>query len=192
MKQQLYTDTEIIQGIKAETNAMLNWVYQHYWDVVFRHVYYKGGSKYDVQEVFQMTMMVVWKNVKDDVFIPEEGKAFRAYFLGVAKKVWLSYLKEKKKSATVDVDSLMYRLESEYYEEIAFDLVTNPTYNRVRRALRQLGRHCEEVIHYRYSFGWKLVEIAEDFGESSATIRQRHMRCMRRLDDLLRQLNIIP
>ncbi len=62
------SDTKIIEGIRQQDDTILNWLYDNYLPTVKNLVLKNSGSKEDVSDVFQDSIIVLFKQVTDEQF----------------------------------------------------------------------------------------------------------------------------
>ncbi|MFH0841818.1 MAG: sigma-70 family RNA polymerase sigma factor [Bacteroidota bacterium] len=96
------SDKNIIEGIRKQDDKTLNWLYDNYFQMVRNYVMKNSGIGEDVSDVFQDTIIILFKQISDQKL--ELTSDLKGYFFGIAKNVWNAYLRKKRKTTGLDND----------------------------------------------------------------------------------------
>lgn len=92
----------IIEGIRQQDDKILSWIYSDYHQTVRHHVLKNSGSEDDVSDVFQETIITLYRQIT-------EGKLnlttdLKGYFFSVARNIWNVQLRRKRRNIILDTD----------------------------------------------------------------------------------------
>jgi RNA polymerase sigma factor (sigma-70 family) len=97
-----YSDKTIIEGIKKQDVRILNWLYSSYLPSVKNHVLKNNGSEDDVSDVFQESIIVLYKQITENSL--DLTTDLKGYFFGIAKNIWNGLLRKKQRSTELQFD----------------------------------------------------------------------------------------
>jgi RNA polymerase sigma factor (sigma-70 family) len=157
-----FSDISIIEGIRRQDEKILNWLYDNYLPSVKNHVLRNSGSDEDVSDVFQDSIIILYKQITDgDLDLTAELKG---YFFGIARNVWNAQLRKKHKTSELGSD-IEYEEESEDINNIILEKI-------VSRALLKL-KPDQQLILNLFSEGYSYEEIAEKMNLKNETYARR-------------------
>jgi RNA polymerase sigma factor (sigma-70 family) len=96
------SDKSIIEGVKKQDDKILNWLYDNYFQSVKNHVIRNSGTPDDVSDVFQDTIIILYKQICDNTLVLTTD--LKGYFFGVARNIWSNQLRVKKNTAELNAD----------------------------------------------------------------------------------------
>jgi RNA polymerase sigma factor (sigma-70 family) len=143
------SDTSIIEGIRNQDDAILNWLYDNYFQTVKKHVLNNSGTNDDVSDVFQDTFIVLYKQIADKSL--NLTTDLKGYFFGIARNIWSAQLRKKRKMTELDLD-----FPEESGQEEAIDMMFERI---ISRAFNKLKPDFQKVLSL-YSEGHSYEEIA--------------------------------
>lgn len=183
MKENLYSDDQIIKGIAANSTEAIAWIYKHIQPMIIKWIIAKGGQYEVAEDVFQEGMLVLFHQSQKEDFILTSKLS--TYLLAICKRLWYKNLQQNKNmhwehDFTIhEIHDLDNDLKEKEEKEIAF--------NRLNKALEQLGSPCMELIKAFYLEEKNMVEIAELFNYSNAnTAKTQKYKCMNRLKNIMK------
>jgi RNA polymerase sigma factor (sigma-70 family) len=97
-----YSDINIIEGVRKQDDKILNWLYDNYFQSVKSYVLKNSGSSDDVSDVFQESIIALYKQITDDNL--NLTTDLKGYFFGIARNVWNAQLRKKQKTIELKVD----------------------------------------------------------------------------------------
>jgi RNA polymerase sigma factor (sigma-70 family) len=156
-----YSDISIIEGLKKQDDKILNWLYDTYFQPVSNYVLKNSGSAADVSDVFQDSIIVLYRQItEDDLTLTTD---LRGYFFGVARNIWNAQLRKKLR---------MTELENDMSDEDSDDLI-NPLLEKiVSRAFKKL-KPDQQLILNLFSDGCSYEEIAIEMDLKSEVYARR-------------------
>ena len=146
---------------------------------VCRYVLTQGGTREDGEDVFQETLILFDRNIRQGTFKQESSLA--TYFFGIAK--WFWFTERRKRKIFVDIDQEAKVLES-LDESIDYQLIASENREILRGVLAQIGDECKELL--LLTGVATHTEIAEIKGLSSSEMAKKKVfRCREKLRDLI-------
>jgi len=131
-----YTNQELVEGIAKSDNIIINYIYLENFKSIRHFIVANSGNEYDAKDVFQETMVVLFRKVRDINF--QLTSSLNTYIYSVAKLIWLKELGVRNKSP-------------EFYDSADEDIEHEPN-------IIELIEHNEKVKFYREKF----EELSED------------------------------
>jgi RNA polymerase sigma factor (sigma-70 family) len=143
-----YSDTSIIEGVLKQDDKILNWLYDNYLQSVRDYVFKNSGSAEDVSDVFQESIILLYKQISENKL--NLTSDLKGYFFGIARNIWNSMLRRKRKTAELETDPPDEEDDGHY----------DPILERIMvRALQKLKPDQKEILNL-YSEGMSYEEIA--------------------------------
>lgn len=96
------SDAKIIEGVRLQDDLVLNWLYDNYFPIVKNHVLKNSGSADDVSDVFQDSIIVLYKQITEENL--NLTSDLKGYFFGIVRNVWNSHLRKKHKNTELNMD----------------------------------------------------------------------------------------
>lgn len=145
----MMSDDEIVEGIRGQDERILNWLYDNYLQIVRHHVIMNSGSEDDVADVFQESIIVLYRRItKGKLSLSTDLKGF---FFGIARNIWKAQLRHKCR---------ITRIDSDIAEDPSVDLFEDQALERiVARAFGKLKPDAQMILKL-YSEGLTFSEIA--------------------------------
>ncbi len=144
-----YSDINIIEGVRNQDDKILNWLYDNYLQSVKSYVLKNNGSSDDVSDVFQESIIALYKQITDDNL--NLTTDLKGYFFGIARNVWNAQLRKKQKTIELKVD---------LPEEESSDDQPNHILERVISRAFQKLKPDQQLILNLFSEGDSYEEIA--------------------------------
>jgi RNA polymerase sigma factor (sigma-70 family) len=117
------TDQQILQGLEQNDRGAIAYVYKTMAPPIFKYVLNNNGSREDGKDLFQDAFVRVLKNVHDGKYT-NMGK-FEAYFIQIAKNIWIDRLRKEKQMRVVGEDDTLLQLADDNDEEAILQLVAH-------------------------------------------------------------------
>ncbi len=143
------SDNSIIEGIKNQDDATLNWLYNNYYNTVSKHILKNNGVSDDVSDVFQDTIIVLYNQITDGTL--NLTSDLKGYFFGIARNIWNTQLRKKRKTVDLELD-LLQEPEIDEDNDRMFERIVN-------RAFQKLKPDSQAVLNLYYE-GCSYDEIA--------------------------------
>ena len=147
-------------------------------ETVARFVLDNGGNRSDAQDVFQETLVLFDRNLREGRF---EGKsALATYFVAIAKWRWVTL--RRQQGRYTEISPAQYDGEAESPET---ETLRTEHRELLVGAMGQIGERCRELLRL-YQLDYAMEEIAVKMGYSGAdTAKKEAYRCRMRLREQL-------
>ena len=83
---------EIIEGIKARDNCVLQYVYKQHYPSIHHFIISNSGSPEDAKDIFQESIIVIYKKVKEQQHFLLNS-SFKTFLYSIARNLWLKHLR---------------------------------------------------------------------------------------------------
>jgi len=160
------SDTSLIEGIRNQDDKILNWLYDNYLQTVRKHVLNNSGNNDDVSDVFQDTIIVLYKQITDNSL--NLTTDLKGYFFGIARNIWSAQLRKKRRMTELDLD-----FPEESWQEETTDLILERI---ISRAFNKLKPDSQKILSL-FSDGYSYEEIADrlDLKNESYARRKKYI-----------------
>jgi RNA polymerase sigma factor (sigma-70 family) len=170
------TDARIIEGIRQQDDFILNWLYDNYLPVVKNHVLKNSGSTEDVSDVFQESVIILYKQITDENL--DLTTDLKGYFFGIARNVWSALLRKNKRNTDLNID-----LPDDDPEEYSDPLLERV----VSRAFEKL-KPDQQLILRLFADGHSYEEIAREMNlKNELYARRKKYLCKEALLDIVKE-----
>jgi RNA polymerase sigma factor (sigma-70 family) len=172
---------QLIEGIRNRDNRILTIIYKEVFPVVRYYVLSNGGSQDDAKDVFQESIIIVYKQIGQDSFKPHTG--FEAYLYGISRLIWLKILRNRSIHDRYLVrieepEESYYPPESAMEEELEMRLF--------RKYFLKLGEECRRILQL-ISEGVSYDEIAGEMGyKNEKVVRNKKYKCKEALIKMIK------
>jgi RNA polymerase sigma factor (sigma-70 family) len=153
------TNSELLFAIKQSDASRDKTLQQIYADdklrkTVFTHILQNGGSRQDAEDVFQDTLVLFDRQIREDKF--QGQSSWGTYFVGIAKWRWVSLRRKFSRDST--------ELKVEYHdspvESVEARVIEGEKLTVIEAVLSRIGERCQQVLTY-YKLSHSMEEIAE-------------------------------
>jgi RNA polymerase sigma factor (sigma-70 family) len=169
-----YTDDQIIRsllGSEQQREQVFAYLYRAsgWREWVVRYVAAEGGDEPAGEDVFQETLILFDRNIREGRFLKESAP--KTYFIGIAKQYWFN---RRRNIRPVPLSPDYDQPVSENPERI---VLQEERRNIIELIIEQLGEHCKNVLQ-RYKLSLSNEEIAQELGLSSPEMAKKYTyRC---------------
>ncbi|MBN1790514.1 MAG: sigma-70 family RNA polymerase sigma factor [Bacteroidales bacterium] len=172
-----YSDDEILQALKSgHDREVLKFIYNTHFPKVNRYIKHNSGDQDAAFDIFQDSIMVFYRYVKEDKFDPKYD--IGAFIFAVSKNLWLNRLRKESREVVLPE----YVDFSDTGGNIMDHIITREREEAVSEVLTKLGERCEELLRYSIFYRMKNTEICEKMGFSTENaVKTRKYKCMQKL-----------
>lgn len=179
----------LIKAIKANDNSTLQSLYNSNYFKVETLVLKNNGSVEQAKDIFQEAFIILWKNIKQDKFVPESKSAINKYLYTIAKNKWMGYLRSNAYKKTVS--------QTDFPESKSSKLHIHPStenhefeqnLTKVMTAFEHLGEPCKSLLKAFYFDKKSMKDLAHELNMNTASVKNKKYRCMQRLRELAQNL----
>ena len=178
----------LIKAIKSNDSHALKSLYTANFYKVELMVIKNSGTKEHAKDIYQEAFITMWKNVKNDSFIPQNETALQGYLYQIAKNKWMDFVKSasfKKTNFIKKEDELHQRVNIS--NDIEQETVFNQKLEKMMAQFKSMGKPCKELLTAFYFDKKSLRSIAIEFEIEENTARNNKYRCMEKLRKMVLQ-----
>lgn len=156
-------------------------MYRDLFPVVRYYVLNNKGNQDDAKDVFQESIIIAYKQITENNFIPKSG--FDAYLYGISRLVWLKILRNRsihnRSIEKMEVTDFSYNMPEQIIEdELEMRLF--------RKYYLKLGNECQQVLKL-ISENVPYEQIAETMGyKSEKIVRNKKYKCKEALIKMIK------
>lgn len=181
-KNNSYTEKEIINGIIAENDDVLLYIYKNSYRPVRHLITTNSGNEEDARDIFQEALVILFKKLKSNNL--RLYCSVSTFIYSIARLLWLKELKIRGKEVSgyndydnyVDENSNIIKVY-EYNERLSF----------YRRIFEQLSEDCKKILQMVMK-SFTIQEITKIMGYSSEQhTKNRRYRCKKALVNRIMQ-----
>jgi RNA polymerase sigma factor (sigma-70 family) len=136
-----YTVEAIIEGLRTSDNNVLEFVYKKYFPIVRFFVIKNSGTDEDAKDVFQESVILIYKRLKDESL--DLTCSFKTYLYSVCRIQWLRQLEKKKVRNEVVTDNQVFVHLDEDFEGLA---AQQEQYRIYQKHFQLLHKDCQEIL----------------------------------------------
>ncbi len=168
------TDDEIIAGLRKRDNRVLQYIYKNSFNAVKQLVVHNAGSDSDAEDIFQETLIIIFKKLRDDNDFQLTAN-FTTYLYSIARLIWLKHLKQIKK---IEIDPLNRDMEERIEFEEPLPVEDKDLRMAIyQRTLSQIPEDCQKILRLTAE-DVTSREIARRLGfRSEGYVRKRRHFC---------------
>lgn len=135
-----------------------------------------GGTKQEVEEVFDDAIILLIEKVNDQEFVLTSK--LTTFFYGINRFLWLNALKKKNRNISLEWnDTIIVTANDIDYDEGKEEKIT-----QIESALKLVTKKCQELFKRFYYKGEKLSQVADALGYSSVnSAKTQKYKCMEQL-----------
>ncbi len=181
----LMTDLEIIHtlrknDLKGGTQA-LKILYKKNYHMVEVHILKNSGSKEDAKDVFQDSIIVLYKNLKKETF--ELNGKISSYLYSISRNIWLKKLRDTKITTSAIED---HRDSFIHDVNIIKEIEYSEDQKMIGDMLKRAGDRCKNLFIAFYYEKLSMKKIASTQGYSSEQIvKNQKVRCLKKIRSIL-------
>ncbi len=154
-------------------------LYDHYVDLVYRHIYYRVYSTHDAEDLTQQVFMKAWKALGKY----RKKSAFGAWLMTISRNLLIDHYRSRKDRDSIDEQ---FDMESgdpgpEELAEVSADR------QRLAIAIGRLPDEQRQVVIMKFIDGYEYSEIAGMLGKKEGAIRVIQHRALKKLHQLLEE-----
>lgn len=187
MKKEKYSSTEILNGIRNGDHMILRYVYDNYYKSIKNMVLHKNGTEDLAHDVFQESLVVIYKKCQDKGFQIDQSSFF-TYFYAVCKITLFSFYNKGSKDVlnrTVEIDE-----DKEVFDEFSDEqiLVDEGIKEHLfHKYLKKISKNCLAILQLVMK-GLKSDLIANQLKMSSAAyVRKKKRICLKNLIEMIKK-----
>lgn len=182
----LENQEQLLQALRRGDGAVFEQLYRRYFPMVFSLIKQNQGNMEDAKEVFQETMLVLFKKVRDKPQF-EFTAAPGTFIYAVARNQWYLRLRASRRNTHIAMTDTMPFQE---LEDPAADAEEAYRYNEqelaVSEMLSAMNPDCRNLIEAAFYQKLSGAAIAEKLGYTEAFVKVKKFRCMEELRKMVK------
>jgi RNA polymerase sigma factor (sigma-70 family) len=189
MNEQFIENNTVIALLRQGDNKVFEHFYKEYYRTVATLVLQNSGNEEDAKELFQDTMIAIFKKVRDTPDFSLNVK-WTTFIYAVARNLWLKKLNQRKKNPIVLVE------DTSFFEQAIDnqDIETKETeyeqkHYAIKDILRNMKKECREIIEAAFYKKLSGAAIAQLLGYTEDFVKVKKFRCMKELKEKVSLLN---
>ena len=179
------TDTELLRGLAAGSDAALSQLYRRYFPMVLHLIINNSGSEDDAKDIFQEALLVLYEKVLEDSL--ELNCQLKTYLYSVSRRLWLKQLARKGRYSLLDTERELEEPEPKTLIEndLTEHELRDVQFDVMEESLSKLGEPCRTLLEDFYIRHLSMQEITEKFGYTNPdNAKTQKYKCLQRLKRL--------
>lgn len=179
----LSKDLVLLNGLRYGEPDAIKALYKDYFRSIVSYLKSKGASEEDAKDVFQETVMVVYRLVQNEGF--ELRSKLASFLIGISRNIWFKMI--RKQANHLDVDDPNTTNQIVDSDEDIVEAIRGRAVDQLfRKKLNALDEQCRQILELFFD-GIKMTKIVEALGLSSvAFAKKKKFQCKERLVDLVK------
>ena len=174
-----FSDSQLVEEIKAGNEDALLSMYKSYFSMVKSFILKNSGTEDEVDDVFQDSLIAVWRNVNKSGFTLTVKMS--TYLMAIVKNLWFKQLKKKTRFTVVD-ESLQEKISADHISTDHLD------HDLIHDMVSELDETCKKLLGYFYFDGLENKIIAEKMGFANTdTVKSKKYQCFKKLQIAVRE-----
>lgn len=169
------TDEILLNGIRTSNNQLIKQVYDLALPAVISWVKDNSGTEADAQDVFQESLVVIFKKLQKGNF--ELTCTLKSFIRIVCRNLWLAKIRNKDKKMNVSTPDLeKIKLE----DDIIYNIELSEKEQLFYSHLNLLGKDCKTILK-KFFEKIPFKTIAAEMQTSESYIKKRKFICKEKL-----------
>lgn len=179
------SSNSVVDAVRSNNRSVLRQLYLQNFPKVLAMVLKDQGNQDQARDIFQEAFIAVWKNIREERFIPESESAIHGYIYTIARNKWLDLQGSLRYRKTVSLSpGFHHPSEQEEYMPVDNQTRKEEKISLVMKALESIEDACKGLLIKFYFEKKSLKEIAEELQIDPASARNKKYRCMQTLREL--------
>jgi RNA polymerase sigma factor (sigma-70 family) len=177
-----YSDEAVLEAISKGDDRVLAHLYKNVLPKIKAYVLKNNGSEDDAKDIFQDSVLVFYKYVKQGKFSPENEIA--GFIFSVSRNLWINQAKKKNRVVELSESTPM----QEFTKSFADELISREREEFVVNMFSKLGETCKQILLYSIYDKFSMKEIKEKMNFTSENVaKTKNYKCKQRLISLVKE-----
>lgn len=181
----IHPDQRYIEALLNNDYAVINEIYQRFAPRISRMVVRNNGSETDAADVFQETLLMIYRKAHDQQF--ELTCPMEAFLYLVCRNRWINELQKRNRNVTI-TDEQGFDVGEDAAGAYHEFMVKEQRRQLVLEKLQLLDEGCRQLLQLTWA-GQSLREIARTLNFTYAYARKKKSGCMSKLISFVRSAN---
>jgi RNA polymerase sigma factor (sigma-70 family) len=176
-----YSDEVVLKAIKNGDDRVLIHLYKQVLPKIKTYILKNNGSEDDAKDIFQDSVLIFYKYVKQGKFNPENEIA--GFIFSISRNLWINQAKKKNRVVELSESTPM-----EFEISFADELITREREEFVVKMFSKLGETCKQILLYSIYHKFSMKEIKEKMNFTSENVaKTKNYKCKQRLISLVKE-----
>ena len=181
-----YSTTSFVEGLKRNDERILKSLYQANYRKVEALVLKNNGTIEHAKDIYQEAFIAVWRNVKENKFVPQQESALHGYLYTISKNKWMDVLRSSQYKKTVMASKFEnFDVADTNSSQKSDDILKENRLQGIMDVFKQMKDPCKQLLSTFYFEKKSLREIADDLQIEENTARNKKYRCMEKLREMV-------
>lgn len=171
----------VAQAVNGDEAAFTR-LYDHYFDRIYRHIYYRIGRSEDAEDLTQQVFLQAWRALSR---YRQMGSPLVAWLLTIAHNVVVTFYRRAKPAHSVGLEAEDWPSDEQSEEQLEGAAEARLEYERVREKMRLLKPEHQQVLAMRFLEDLPCQDIAAALGKSEGNVRVIQHRALNELRRIL-------
>ncbi len=181
-----FSDTAIVEhlqsGISKKQELAFRFLYRQYFGLVESMIVRNSGTKEDVADVFQDSLIVLFNNIRKNTF--HQNSSLKTYLFAVSKNLWLMRLRKTKREVSLEDQHQAGQIQEDHLDTLVMDEKKKMLFD----LLQELGKDCRMILELFYFRKLKMLEIKTQLNLASEQVaKNKKSKCMKSLRSIAHQ-----
>lgn len=191
LMQNTFASPKIVNAINANNEKALKALYVDNYHKIETLVLKNSGTKEQAKDIYQEAFITVWKNVKNNKFLPENETSINGYLYTIAKNKWMDYLRSPAYKKRVSYHAIHETIPpTPIAENSSESFDQDEKLTIAMKAFECLGEACKNLLTKFYFEKKSMKEIAIELQLDAASTRNKKYRCMQTLREMVSEMNV--
>lgn len=137
----MYSDKEIIKGIKTGNGKVLKFVYKNHFPAIRNMIVNNSGTNDDAEDIFQDALVITYKNlVYREVVL---SSTIKTYVYAICRNLWLQKITKAGKNRERNNEM---KYETNIIAEEENNMQESGKYELYRKHFRLLSEDCRKIL----------------------------------------------
>ncbi|MDO5656562.1 MAG: sigma-70 family RNA polymerase sigma factor [Flavobacteriaceae bacterium] len=172
-----------LNEIRSNNQRVLQVIYAENFEKVRRYILNNSGTEDMAKDVYQEAFLAFWQNIQQNKFHFQPNHTLEGYLFQIAKYKWLDNLRQNRNQPIQSLpDEYSLHVKDEKDEKEKKWAEVN---HQLNLALEELGDECKETLLQFYFYRNSLKKIAEYFGITENSAKNKKYRCIQKLKEIM-------
>jgi RNA polymerase sigma-70 factor (ECF subfamily) len=176
--QQHDEEREIVAAAARGDTEAFAWLYDRYFERIYRHIYYRVGHQSDAEDLTQQVFMQAWRAMGR---YQQTNSPFLAWLFTIAHNAVVSFYRRSRQQQYLEMDIA----SDQAWINPAEVAEAGERQVAVRRAILRLKPEHQQVVMLRFVENLSHAEVAVALGKSEAAVRVVQHRALQELKQIL-------
>lgn len=168
---------ELLEQLRLGKSSAIKEVYKMAYPACAKFITNNNGTTDDAKDLFQETLVVFLKKLRDPDF--ELTAGISTYIYAINRNLWLKHLrKHHKKPVDLILDEPEQYVSLIQEDELGEKMVLEAKHEHISQVLSTIPKDCQQLLLSFYFKKMPLKAIAQEMNYSDSFVKVKKKRCM--------------